>query len=68
MLRGQPDSKFEFSLDISNKSDGEKSFNLAAQAPEKWDVNFKPSYEDKQISTLRIKAGQSQSVSVVVTP
>jgi len=68
MLRGQPDSKFEFSLDINNKSDGDKNFNLSAQAPERWDVNFKPSYEDKQISTLRIKGGQSQSVSVVVTP
>ncbi len=68
MLRGQPDSKFEFSIDISNKGEGEKSFNLSAQAPERWDVNFKPSYEDKQISTLRIKAGQSQTVSVVVTP
>ncbi len=67
MLRGQPDSKFEFSLDINNKSDSDKNFNLSAQAPERWDVNFKPSYEDKQISTLRIKGGQSQSVSVVVT-
>ena len=68
VLRGQPDSKFEFSLDVANKSDADRNFNLAAQAPPKWEVVFKPGYESKQISTLRIKGGQSQTVAVEVTP
>ncbi len=68
VLRGQPDSKFEFSLDVANKSDADRNFNLAAQTPPKWEVVFKPGYESKQISTLRIKGGQSQTVAVEVTP
>jgi uncharacterized membrane protein len=68
VLRGQTDAKFEFSLDINNKSDLDRTFNLAAVGPEKWEINFKPSYEQKQISSLRIKGGASQSVAVEVTP
>jgi uncharacterized membrane protein len=68
VLRGQTDSKFEFSLDVLNKSEMERSFNLAAIGPEGWEINFKPAYEPKQISTLRVKEGQSQTIAVEVTP
>jgi uncharacterized membrane protein len=68
VLRGQTDAKFEFSLDVMNKSDVDRTFNLAAAGPEKWDINFKPSYETKLISSLRIKGGASQTVAVEVTP
>ena len=68
VLRGQPDATFEFSLDVNNKVDVDRTFNLAAIGPEKWETNFKPSYETKQISSIRIKGGQSQSLAVQVTP
>ncbi len=68
VLRGQTDAKFEFSLEIANKSEADRTFNLAAVGPEKWEINFKPAYEQKQISSLRIKGGTSQSVAVEVTP
>jgi len=68
VLRGQTDAKFEFSLDINNKIEADRTFNLAAVGPEKWEINFKPAYEQKQISSLRIKGGTSQSVAVEVTP
>jgi uncharacterized membrane protein len=51
-----------------NKSEMERTFNLAAVGPEKWEVNFKPAYEQKQISSIRVKEGQSQTVAVEVTP
>ena len=68
VLRGQTDASYEFSLDVANKSENDRTFNLAAQAPEKWEVNFKPGYEAKQISSLRIRGGGSQTVAVAVTP
>lgn len=68
VLRGQSDAKFEFSLDVANKSDADRNFTLASQAPPKWEINFKPGYESKQISSLRIKGGQNQTVAVEVTP
>ena len=68
ILRGQTDAKFEFSLDVNNKSETDKNFNISAQGPEKWEINFKPAYEQKQISSFRIKGGQSQTIAVEVTP
>ncbi len=68
VLRGQTDATFEFSLTVANKSDADRTFNLAAQAPEKWDVSFKPGYEAKQISSVQIKGGSDQTVAVSVTP
>jgi uncharacterized membrane protein len=68
VLRGQNDAKFEFSLEVQNKGETERTFNLAAIGPEKWEINFKPAYEQKQISSIRVKEGQSQTVAVEVTP
>ncbi len=68
VLRGQTDATFEFSLDVANKSENDRTFNLAAQVPEKWEVNFKPGYESKQISSLRIRGGGNQAVAVSLTP
>ena len=68
VLKGPSDAQFEFSLDVNNDSDEDELFNLSASAPEGWEVSFKPAYEQKQISSLRIKGNQSQSVGVEVTP
>jgi len=38
--------------------------NLSADAPKGWEVSFKPAYESKQISSLRIKSGSSQTVAL----
>jgi len=68
VLTGPTDAKFEFSLEVQNKTDKDSIFNLSAQGPENWEINFKPAYEDKFFSSLRIKAGQSQSMAVAVKP
>jgi uncharacterized membrane protein len=68
VLRGPSDAKFEFSLDLRNKTDKEDTFNLTAKAPKDWQINFKPPYEDKYISSLRLKDDESKSLNVQVTP
>jgi uncharacterized membrane protein len=68
VLEGPTDAKFEFSIDVENKTDEEAIFNLAYEGPKDWDINFKPSYEDKYFTSLRIKKGQSQSMAVAVKP
>jgi len=68
VLKGPTDTKFEFSVEVDNKTDKDSIFNLSSQAPENWEVNFKPAYEDKFFSSLRIKAGQSQTMAVAVNP
>jgi uncharacterized membrane protein len=68
VLRGPSDARFEFSVEVESKLDREAVFDLAAQSPEGWEINFKPSYEAKFISSLRLKANQSQSVAIEVKP
>jgi len=68
ILQGPSDATFEFTLDVENKSDVDRVVNLAAQAPRGWEVNFKPGYESKLISSLQINSNQSKTVTVEIKP
>ena len=68
VLQGPSDASFEFSLEVTNKMDKDAVFNLAARGPSEWDINFKPAYETKLISSLRLKGGSSSTVAVTVKP
>lgn len=67
-LKGKSGAKFGFKADLRNDSEEERSYGLSFNAPEGWDVSFKPSYEDKQISSVRLKSGSSQGLDIEVTP
>ncbi len=68
VLQGPTDAKFEFSLEVENRLDKDTLFNLISKGPENWEINFKPAYEQKFISSLRLKADQSQTMAVEVKP
>ncbi|MBU2499117.1 MAG: hypothetical protein KKE57_09460 [Proteobacteria bacterium] len=68
VLQGPTDAKFEFSIEVENKTDKDSIFNLIAQGPKNWEINFKPAYEEKYFSSLRIKAERSESMAVEVKP
>jgi uncharacterized membrane protein len=68
VIRGPSDATFEFSLEVDSKLDEDAVFDLLAQGPQGWEVNFKPAYETKYITSLRIKSKQSTSVAVEVKP
>jgi len=68
VLKGPTDSEFEFSLEVANKIDKDTIYNLSSQGPKNWEINFKPAYEAKFISSLRLKGDQSQTMAVEVKP
>jgi len=68
VLEGPTDAKFEFSIEVENKLDKDTVFNLGYEGPPNWDIKFKPAYEEKYFSSLRIKQGQSESMAVEVKP
>lgn len=68
VLQGPTDARFEFSVEVENKTDKDSIFNLTASGPPNWELNFKPAYEDKFISSLRLKERQTQSVALEVKP
>lgn len=67
-LQGAPDATFEFSVTLENRSLSDQTFRLAAQAPDGWQVTFHPSYDSKQINTIKVDAGSSQTLTVDVKP
>jgi uncharacterized membrane protein len=68
VIRGPSDAAFEFSVEVDSRVDREAIFDLFAQGPKGWDINFKPAYETKYISSIRLKANQSQNLAVEVKP
>jgi uncharacterized membrane protein len=68
VVRGPSDGTFEFSLDVTSDLDDDAVFDLFAQGPEGWEINFKPAYESKFITGLRLKGKQNQSIAVEVKP
>ncbi|MCX7982440.1 MAG: NEW3 domain-containing protein [Syntrophales bacterium] len=68
ILQAPSNMKFEFSIEVENKLGKDAIVNLSAQVPEGWEVNIKPSYEPKTISSLKIRANDSQTISLEVNP
>jgi len=67
-LRGQAGNTFSFKLDLKNDSDEDRDVSLSADVPQGWEVVFKPAFESKQVSSIRMKSGASQGVDVEITP
>jgi len=67
-IRGPSDATFEFSVEVDSKLDNDAVFDLFANGPKGWDINFKPAYETKYISSLRLKSNQNQTIAVEVKP
>ena len=67
-LRGPSDASFSFSVDLKNQGGDDGLVGLSAEAPEGWEVYFKPSFEEKQISSIQIPRGQSRALALDVRP
>ncbi len=66
VLKGSTGSKFEFKVDLTNGTGEDQSYNLSATAPQGWDVSFQPAFESKQISSIRMKAGETGGLNIQV--
>jgi uncharacterized membrane protein len=68
VLRGSAEVFYEFSLELENKMDQDAVFDLFSKGPEGWEVNFKPAYESRYISSFQLKAKKSAKLTVEVKP
>jgi len=65
-LKGNASTTFTYHLTLDNQSDDRISVNLAAQAPQGFEVNFSPQFGSANVTSLPIKAGASKKVDVKV--
>lgn len=67
-LTGPSNATFRFRLDLTNSGPRERSYSLRAQAPPGWQVTFSPAYENKQIASLSLGAGETRGLDLEVKP
>lgn len=65
-LRGTTSTNFRFKATLRNDGDEDLTVNLQADAPEGFQVVFKPSYETQEVTSLPVKANSSKSLDIEV--
>jgi len=67
-LSGKGSAGFEFKVDVTNEGSEDRTFSFSADAPPEWNVYFRPGYEQKQIASMGIKAGETKEITVELEP
>jgi uncharacterized membrane protein len=65
-LKGSPSTSFSYTLDLNNDSGVDLVVSLAAQAPPNFEATFTKQYASQEISSLPVKAGHSETLSMKV--
>lgn len=56
----------KFTVDLKNETNKPLPTSLVAQAPQGWNVRFKPQFGDQQISSIQLKENGSETLSVEI--
>jgi len=67
-LQGGATTIFTFNADLTNSSAEDRYYSLNADAPEGWQVTFRPAAASADVASMQIAAGESQSVTISVKP
>jgi uncharacterized repeat protein (TIGR01451 family) len=67
-LRGTVRSKFDFQVSMKNEGQKDAVVNLLSKAPNGFEVTFKEQYGSQELTSLPLKAGESKTLSVSVSP
>jgi len=67
-LQGGASTLFTFNADLTNSSPEDRYYSLSADAPDGWQVSFRPAQASTDIASLTIPAGQSQGLTINVKP
>ena len=65
-LRGSTSTNFRFRGTLKNDGDEDLTVNLQADAPEGFQVAFKPAYGTQEVTSLPVKANSSKSLDIEV--
>ncbi len=65
-LRGTATTSFRFKATLKNDGDEDLTVNLQADAPEGFEVAFKPSFGSQEVTSLPVKANSSKSLDIEV--
>lgn len=66
VLRGTTSTNFQFRGTLKNDGDEDITVNLEAEAPEGFQVAFKPSFGSQEVTSLPVNANSSKSLDIEV--
>ena len=65
---GDSDTDFTFDATLSNNMLSAQSYAFSSNAPDGWQVSFKPSGESTKVAALDVEARKTQGLDITVTP
>lgn len=65
-LRGPAGARFAFPVELANRSGDDQTYQLSAEGPQGWTIEITPRFEDRQVASIGVKAGSTQSLEVRV--
>ncbi len=68
VLKGTPTTTFRYRATLKNESDQDLLVGLEADAPQGFEVVFKPQFSGQEVTTLPIKAGETKNLDIEVSP
>ncbi|WP_287370884.1 NEW3 domain-containing protein [Oceanithermus sp.] len=68
VLKGTPKTTFRYRATLKNESDQDLLVGLEADAPQGFEVVFKPQFSGQEVTTLPIKAGETKNIDIEVSP
>jgi uncharacterized membrane protein len=67
VLKGSPKSSFSYRLTVKNDSDQDLLVNFDSQLPDGFQIKFTQAIGSQEVTSLPVKAGQSQDVNAALT-
>jgi uncharacterized membrane protein len=67
-MEGPAGQDFSFTINLVNETGEDRDINFSATYPVDWSVSFKPRWETTLIRSAYLKAGESSSFQVTVSP
>lgn len=67
-IKAKAGASFAFAVDLTYEGDEEQTFDLIATGPEGWYVAITPSYQESEISAIKMVPGKKESLKITATP
>ena len=67
-LSAKAGNNFEFSFDVTFQGDEESTFDIVSEGPENWYIAVTPSYQESEITAVKLSPGKKESLKVTAYP
>ena len=67
-IKAKAGAAFSFAADLTYEGDEEQTFDLIGTGPEGWYVAIAPSYQESEISAIKMVPGKKESLKITAAP